>query len=203
MQRPATPNHEDPRLQLEPAPGSARVWLFCLIVVLPLVITTVALGFAMTPDSPQRPGTGNTAVPWFTVLGGLALLTLVLWAVFDRLLRRHHLLLGTNALEVKTGFNRCRMAYADLKLDEARVVDLGERTELRPLLKLNGTGLPGFRSGWYLLRDRSRAFVAVAGGARALWIPGRGKHALLLQPRQPQVLLDALRAKARGDDPGA
>ena len=203
MQRPSTSDIDDPRLQLEPAPGSARIWLFCLFVVLPLVITSFALAFAMAPDSPQRLGAGNPAVTWFFVLGGLAMLTLGLWAIFDRLLRRHQLVLGAKALEVKTGFNRCQVAYADLRLDDARVVDLAERTEFKPMLKLNGTGLPGFRSGWYLLRDRSRAFVAITGGPRVLWIPTRGKHALLLQPRQPQALLDALRAMARGDGHGA
>ncbi|MDQ3494953.1 MAG: hypothetical protein M3485_05345 [Pseudomonadota bacterium] len=170
--------------------------------MLPLVITSFALAFAMAPDSLQRLGAGNPAVTWFAVLGGLAMLTLGLWAMFDRLLRRHQLVLGAKALEVKTGFNRCQVAYADLRLDDARVVDLGERTEFKPMLKLNGTGLPGFGSGWYLLRDRSRAFVAITGGPRVLWIPTRGKHALLLQPRQPQALLDALRALARGDGRG-
>lgn len=202
MQRPSTSDIDDSRLQLEPAPGSARIWLFGLYVVLPLVITSFALAFAMAPDSLQRLGAGNPAATWFAVLGGLAMLTLGLWAILDRLLRRHHMVLGAKALEVKTGFNRCQVAYVELKLDEARVLDLGERTEFKPMLKLNGTGLPGFRSGWYLLRDRSRAFVAITGGPRVLWIPTRKSHALLLQPQQPQVLLETLRTRQRGDGHG-
>jgi hypothetical protein len=194
MPRPNASAVDDPRLQLAPIPASTRVWLFALAVGLPVAITAIALAFAMAADGPKRLIAGSEAATWLVSLGGLAALTLAIWAVLDRLLRRHSLALGADTLEVRTGFNTCKVAYADLRLDEARVVDLAERPEYRPMLKLNGTGLPRYQGGWYLVRDRSRAFVAITGGPRALWIPGRGKHALLLQPRQPQELLDALRA---------
>lgn len=194
MPRPDASANGDPRMQLAPIPASTRAWLFALAVGLPVAITAIALASAMAADGPKRLVAGSEAATWLVSLGGLAALTLALWAVLDRLMRRHALTLGADTLEVRTGFNTCKMAYADLRLDEARVVDLAERPEYRPMLKLNGTGLPRYQGGWYLLRDRSRAFVAITGGPRVLWIPGRGKHALLLQPRQPQALLEALRA---------
>lgn len=194
MPRPDASANGDPRMQLAPIPTSTRVWLFALAVGLPVAITAIALASAMAADGPKRLVAGSEAATWLVSLGGLAALTLALWAVLDRLMRRHALTLGADTLEVRTGFNTCKMAYADLRLDEARVVDLAERPEYRPMLKLNGTGLPRYQGGWYLLRDRSRAFVAITDGPRVLWIPGRDKHALLLQPRQPQALLEALRA---------
>jgi len=94
------------------------------------------------------------------------------------------------------------VGICELYIDRARVVDLAERTGLKPLFKTNGPSLPGFHSGWFRLRNRSCAFVAIAGGSRVLWLPTTRGYDLLLQPRQPQALLQHLRelaaAPARG-----
>ena len=99
-------------------------------------------------------------------------------------------------------FHRRRLTLAELRLDQARVIDLAERTGFKPALRSNGTSLPGFHSGWFRLRNRSRAFVAIAGGSRVLWLPTTRGYDLLLQPPQPQALLQHLRelaaAPARG-----
>ena len=76
------------------------------------------------------------------------------------------------------------------------MVDLDEHTELKPSWKTNGTALPGFKSGWFRMRNRHKAFVAMTTGPRVLWLPTSKGHDLLLQPRQPQALLDRLREMA-------
>ena len=44
------------------------------------------------------------------------------------------------------------------------------------LLKSNGYALPGFRSGWFRLRNWQKAFVATSDGERVLWLPtSRGR----------------------------
>lgn len=186
----------DPRLQLVQASTAARVWLFLLTVGMPMSIIAIAIVLAMADGGPMGLIGGRTAV---IALGTVAALTLGIWLVLDRLLQRHRLRFDADALVLKSGFNGCTVAYADLQLDNARVVDLAERTEYKPMLKLNGTGLTRFKGGWYLLRDRSRAFVAITGGPRVLWIPTSKTYSLLLQPSQPQALLDALRTMADGD----
>lgn len=188
---------DDGRLDLVPAPASSRAWLFVLAAALPIGLTAMVLALAGPPAAlPHLAAFSDATHATPAVLGGVAILSLTAWFLLDRLVQRHALRLEPDRLVVKSGFNTCKLALSDLRLDQARTIDLDERTEYRPMLKLNGTGLPGFRSGWYLLRDRSRAFVAMAGGRRALWIPTRRHHVLLLQARQPQPLLDALREMA-------
>lgn len=183
-------SRRDPRLDLEPVPASARRWLFVLAVALPAAITAVALAV-----DTAAAGTGDAATA-AAVLAGISAFLLAVWWLLDRLLRRHRLQLGGGGIEVATTFYHQSLPLSELDLVRARVVDLGERPELRPLLKTNGFALPGFHSGWFRLRDRSRAFVAMARGPRVLLLPTRRGHVLLLQPRQPQALLDALRALA-------
>lgn len=174
-------------LQLLPATSRTRIWLAALTIGLPLLLAGGALAFG------ARTGPG---------LGYVAMFVVLLFLAIDRALSRHRLAVGASGLDVATTFYRQSLSLAELRLDQARVVDLAERTELRPLYKTNGVGLPGFHSGWFRLRNHGKAFVAVAGGPRVLWLPTTRGFDLLLQPGHPQALLQHLRelaaAPARG-----
>ena len=137
--------------------------------------------------------TGDPMLDTLLVAVGVVVLTCAIWFVLDRAMRRHRLTLDESGIEIATTFYRQRLPLSELKLAEARVVDLGEHTGFRAMLKTNGFALPGFRSGWFRLRNWQKAFVATAGSPRALWLPTTRGFGLLLQPRQPQVLLDRLR----------
>lgn len=183
-----------PRRTREPGPAGgdialrqvsprARSWLFALVVVLPLGL----VGASALLDERQA-----TLGPF----AGVALFCLALWAVLARLLQRHRLDADTSGLEVATTLYTRRHDWDAVDLDRARVVDLDERPEYRPMLKTNGLALPGFRSGWFRLRNGDRAFVATAGGKRLLWLPTRAGHDLVLDADDPQAALDRLRGMA-------
>ncbi|GAB3514205.1 PH domain-containing protein [Pseudoxanthomonas daejeonensis] len=191
-----TDRREDASLTLA-APGSrAGFWLFALTFVLPVLVTTLAVAVPVLAGGPLKLIAGSLPLTLIATLGGIALLCGVLWWVLARLMRRQALVLSPELLEVRSSFYRCRIPLRELKLDQARIVDLDEHTELRTMLKTNGFGLPGFHSGWFLLRNRRRSFVAIADGRRKLWLPGSGKHDLLLEATDPAALLARLRALA-------
>ncbi len=182
-------------MELVPPGRGPRLWLFGLTVLLPLGITAVAVASRLT-------GAGhlfaaNTTWTSLTPPSLIALAVIALWWVLDRAMRRHHLDVGDGRIRVSTSFYSKTLTLAELQLDAARVVDLEERTEFKPRLKTNGYALPGFHSGHFRLRNGEAAFVAIAGGRRALWLPTHGKQALLLQPRQPDALLAHLRELAK------
>ena len=192
----------DPALQLVPASGRSRAWLFALTVFLPLAITLVALVLAArgvgapAGAKPNLVG-GSWTTTFASSLGMIAIIAVSIWLVLGRLLKRSALVVENGALDLRSTFYRVRMPLSELDLDRARVVDLDEHTELRPGMKSNGFALPGFRSGWFFrVRDRRKTFVAIADGRLKLWLPSRGAHDLLLEPRDPQRLLDRLRELA-------
>jgi hypothetical protein len=82
---------------------------------------------------------------------------------------------------------------SELQLARARVIDLHQEPEFRPWLKVNGIGLPSYRSGWHRLKDRGKALVFVSRANRAVYLPTTRGDAILLTPDQPDALLDALR----------
>lgn len=176
-------------LALVPPPRLARVWLFVLAFAVPLLITGIAVGF-VTARMPQQ-GTG-------VALAALTLsvaLMLAVWWFTARLLGRQAASLTGGILEITGALHKRRIALAELDLVHARVVDLAERTELRPRLKLFGMGVPGFRSGWFLLANGRRGFVCMTRGARVLWIPTHKGYDLLLEMQQPQAALEHLRGQ--------
>lgn len=176
-------------LQLVPASGRAHLWLAILVLGMPAVIAVVVL--TATGTTPQDLLDRFLDSPLVPLLVGV--FVVLLWFALDRLMRRHHLRLDAQGLEVTTSLYRQKLTLDQLQLGDARVIDLGERTDLAPLLKFNGLFLPGFRSGWFLTRRFKKQFAAMAGGKRVLWLPTTKGHPLLLQPRNPQALLDRLR----------
>lgn len=193
----AIPSRTDSRMQLVPPPITARVVLFALAVGLPLAIIGISLALGLSGSRPMKLMEGNVALTVASTFF-IALLIVVVWWFVDLLLRRHRLCAGTDGIEVATTFYKRKLTLDQLHLDQARVVNLDEHTELKPMLKTNGTAIPGFQSGWFRLRNRNKALVARAGGNRVLWIPTSAGYDLLLQPKQPQVLLQYLQdLKAR------
>lgn len=89
------------------------------------------------------------------------------------------------------------IAIADLHLDQARVVDLDRSSPLRPRMRTNGLGLPGYGIGWFRLRDGSKALMAMSSRRGMLYLPTRHDYVLLLSTSDPERLLMQLRANTR------
>lgn len=109
-------------------------------------------------------------------------------------IRRRRVEIEAGELRVHAGMYSRRIALGELDLTDARIIDLRERTELRPVLKLMATRLPGLKLGHFRLRDRSRAFVLLTNPSRVLVLNERSGRRLLLSLDKPQALLDVLRA---------
>lgn len=108
-------------------------------------------------------------------------------------LRRRRVSLEQGVLTIAAGFNTRRIAISEMDLNGARIVDLREHTDLKPMLKVMGTSLPGYEAGHFRLRNRNKAFVMLTDRTRVLLLPEKSGKKLLLSLQQPQALLDALR----------
>ena len=196
----------DARLQLVPVTARSRMWIALLTFVLPLALSMLLplLGHGLT-SARRWMGASLLVERWLESWSGPAMIALVLviaWIALDRLVQRHRLTIDAAGIGVTTTLYRQRLAWSDLDLSSARVVEMDEHPESRPLLKTSGVSLPGFRSGWFRSRDFSKLFVAASGGSRLLRIPTREGYTLLLQPGDPVALLARLRELADATLPG-
>ncbi|MET0581304.1 MAG: PH domain-containing protein [Pseudoxanthomonas sp.] len=186
----------DPRLQLVPPGTRPRLWMFGLCVLLPSLVTIAALLAVSTGRTHWDFAGADPIVVGIAIIVTELVVLLAVWALLDRAMRRHRLSLSPTSLEIRTSFYSRAVPLSELKLGDARVLDLDERTEFKPGLKTNGYSLPGFHSGHFRLRNGDKAFLAVAGERRALWLPTTNGAGLLLQPQQPDALLNRLRELA-------
>lgn len=160
------------------APLSPAAWICLAAIASALVLAALLL-----PAGESVPG---PAWPWLPL--GIALL-LVAPALA---LRRRRIALEGDELVVAATFYTRRVPVRALDLDRARIVDLAEHTGLRPWLGGNNLHLPGIQAGYFLLRNRERAFCLLTARERVLVLPGRDGRLLLLSPRHPRELLTRL-----------
>lgn len=83
-----------------------------------------------------------------------------------------------------------------LKGGSARVVDLNVDTALMPKRRTMGTAVPGYRSGWFRLRNGREALVYLTDRNSAVHVPTKVGSDLLLSPQNPERFVERLRGIA-------
>lgn len=157
-----------------------------MLLLVPALVVVALFATRELPDPGALPG------------AGAALLVLVVAAGASAVgLKRKRVVLDGDRLQVVAGLFSHTVAAATIDLERARVVDLDERTELRPAIKTFGMSLPGYHAGHFRLRQKlGKAFCLLTDRRRVLWLPLRdGRQHLLLSLEHPQALLDALRGR--------
>ena len=81
---------------------------------------------------------------------------------------------------------------AEIAVNQARIVDLNNEPPLNPRFRTNGIGLPGYRVGWFRLRNGDRALAAITRPKQVLYVPTTRDYSLLLSVAEPEELLQAL-----------
>jgi hypothetical protein len=82
----------------------------------------------------------------------------------------------------------------ELIADQARALDLTLDRDHALALRTNGVGLPGYRSGWFRLRNGEKALVFVTDARRVVYIPTRAGYSVLASVVEPDRFVEALRA---------
>ncbi len=83
---------------------------------------------------------------------------------------------------------------SSLILARARQVNLLRDNDLRPAVRTNGIGMPGYQSGWFRLRDGEKALLFVTDKSNVIYVPTRDGYSLLLSPAEPQAFLSGLQS---------
>ena len=89
------------------------------------------------------------------------------------------------------------ISLQSIDLDGARVLDLANSPDFRPRRRTFGTGLPGYASGWFRLRNGEKALVYLTDTTRVAYLPTSEGYSVLLSLAQPDRLLEALARQIR------
>jgi len=80
----------------------------------------------------------------------------------------------------------------ELVADSVQRVDISYGG-LRPVSRVGGTSLPGYRSGWFRLSNGSRALLYVTDPEKVVHIPTTAGYSVLLSVADADRFVDALR----------
>lgn len=172
-----------------------------LWIVLPLLAAFVACLYAQLYKAPANAPWIEVTLspPWFR-MGGSAAWSLIFIAVLavglGAAFFRRRVELAGDVLDVRSTMYRRRVPVAQLRLDQAEVVDLQRDRRYGIRVKTNGYSMPGFYSGHFRLQGGGKGFALVTDRARVLALPVSDGSTLLLSVDRPQALLDALRKVA-------
>lgn len=172
-----------------------------LWIVLPLLAAFVVCLYAQLYKAPANAPWIEVTLspPWFR-MGGSAAWSLIVIAVLavglGAAFFRRRVELAGNVLDVRSTMYRRRVPVAQLRLDQAEVVDLQRDRRYGIRVKTNGYSMPGFYSGHFRLQGGGKGFALVTDRARVLALPVSDGSTLLLSVDRPQALLDALRKVA-------
>jgi hypothetical protein len=136
---------------------------------------------------------------WFVtgLLGLVLVLVLVFvgWSVVGARTSRFEV--SRDGLRLSGDWYGRTVPIEQLRIGEARRVDLGSEPSLAPRTRTMGTGMPGYQAGWFRLRNGERALLYLTDPRRAVYVPTTAGYSLLLSPADPDAFLSALRAVAR------
>lgn len=151
----------------------------------------------MTQVFPMIPAPGRSLL-FLAAAGVLLVAVLALLGYVAYSARQTRFEVSPDGLRIAGDIYKRTIAIEQLRLSEARVLDLGREDELRPRFRTFGTGLPGYRSGWYRLRNRQKALLYVTDPTRVVYIPTTEGYVLMLSTPRPDSMLAALRAARAG-----
>jgi hypothetical protein len=100
---------------------------------------------------------------------------------------------NTSELKIRGGLYGRSIPLSDLVLDRARILNLQQDTEYGLSWRTNGIGLPGYKAGWFKLKNGEKALVFVTDPRRVAYVPTRRDFALMVSVASPAGFLDALK----------
>jgi hypothetical protein len=124
----------------------------------------------------------------------LVILSVVTFMVISGMRARFEI--SSAGLRLTGDFYGRTIALSDLRGGSARRVDISTGSDLRPVRRTMGTGLPGYRAGWFRLSNGEKALLYVTDPTKAVYVPTRLNYAVLVSPNDPEGFLSAVRTAA-------
>jgi len=135
------------------------------------------------------------------LLGGISLLLVSLLVLFGFLAysaRNAKFEITNDGLRIRGALCGRFIPASHLLLEEAEHLDLRHGGPYRPKWRTMGTGLPGYLSGWFKLKNGEKGLLYVTDYSRVVKVPTRDGYTLLLSVEDPHRFLEALKRLERG-----
>jgi PH (Pleckstrin Homology) domain-containing protein len=104
--------------------------------------------------------------------------------------------ISSEGLRLKGDFYGRTISLPDVRGGAALRIDISTGSDRQPVRKTFGTGLPGYRAGWYRLANGEKALVYITDPSKAVYVPTRQDFSIIVSPNDPDGFLSAIRSAA-------
>ncbi len=149
--------------------------------------------FPMIPASPKP--------LWF--LGGIVLLLLTLVGLFSYIAyssRTIQFEISEEGLNIRGGLYQRLIPAESIITAKSKQIDIGKESPYEPVRRTNGTGLPGYASGWFKLRNGEKALLFVTDPSSVVYIATREGYSVLLSVQETERFLQSIGSISEGAD---
>lgn len=87
---------------------------------------------------------------------------------------------------------------SEIRTGEVRRLDLGSEPDYAPRVRTLGTALPGYRSGWFRLKNGEKALLYMTDRVKAVLVPTVNNYSIIVSPSDPDAFVAAMKALGRG-----
>ncbi len=95
-------------------------------------------------------------------------------------------------LRIKGGLYGRSIPITSLIVHRSQKIDMNKDSAYQPTRRTNGTGLPGYRSGWFKLRNGEKALLFVTEPRDVIYLPTNDGYSLLMSVQEPDRFLRSL-----------
>ena len=138
----------------------------------------------------------KSGLTWLAVLAAVIVLVTVGILVFSVLSSRTaRFELSPAGLQLRGDLYGRLVPLEQIRIADATRVNFALTPPLEPRLRTLGTGLPGYRAGWFRLRNGEKALLYLTDESRAVYVPTTAGYSVIVSPQDPDAFLAALKGR--------
>ncbi len=104
-------------------------------------------------------------------------------------------IISENTLDIKASFYSRKIALAEIKIKEIKLINLATDTNWNPKWRTNGIGLFGYNEGWFKLKNGIKGLLFITRKNEVVLIPTINNYYILVSPKNPTEFIQALQEK--------
>jgi hypothetical protein len=132
--------------------------------------------------------------PLYAILGVVGVSLLVLAGFFlSFVARTPEAEVDAQSLRITKSYYGETIPRAELKVADAKILDLGKDSAYAPSRRQNGMSIPWVQQGWFQLQNGERALVFITDPSKVLYLPTTKGYSLLISTPDPAALLSSLK----------
>lgn len=135
-----------------------------------------------------------TAAPIWVVIA-IVILLIILASFFGFVsysARNLKFILTEQGLQIKGGIYGRFIPKDSFIKENAKILNLNTMKEYKPKIRKNGIGLPGYKEGWFKLKNGEKALLYVTDSSKVAYIPTKDSYSVLLSTGQPKELFKSM-----------